>query len=122
MSDTTQTKELDHGALALTVVKFEAMKAYEMLGRLQEPGARTDPKFLRDMLANSSIVRDENGSKVNISLSGDAQINRAFRGHGVSLMVEALGFAIDVNFADFFVAAEAKLAERAAAAEAAARG
>lgn len=117
MIDTTQTKALGSGGeLELTVVRFEAMKAYEMLGRLQEPGARTDPKFLRDMLGNSSIVReDDKGQRVNISLTGDVAINRAFRGHGVALMVEALGFAIDVNFSDFFVAAEAKLAERAAA-------
>lgn len=117
MSDMTQSKTLADGKCTLTVVKFEPMKAYEMLGRLQEPGAKTDPKFLRDMLANSSVVReDDKGQAVNITLAqGDAAINRAFRGLGCAVMVEALGFAIDVNFADFFVAAEAKLAERTAA-------
>lgn len=122
MSDMTQSKTLADGRLELTVVKFEPMKAYEMLGRMNELGvrARTDPKFLRDMLANSSVVRDDDkGTRINISLAGgDKAINQAFRGYGCAVMVEALGFAIDVNFEDFFAAAEAKLVERAAAGEA----
>jgi hypothetical protein len=95
-----QTRTIDE--LEITVIKFPPTRGYKLMGRLQKEGMG-DPTFMRDMLANTSvIVLDARGEKERIDLcGGDAALDRAFSDAGVYTMVKALEFALEVNFKDF---------------------
>lgn len=113
----TSTKTLADGKLELTVIKFEAMRGFTLLGRLQQPGAQQDPGFLREILSSSYVIRtDEQGNKEKIDLNGDAAINKAFRGCSMMALMDAQAFALEVNFGDFFAEAGARVQAKAASA------
>lgn len=116
MNAIDKTVTLADGLLELTVVKFGAMRGFEMLGRMQKDGAQQDPAFLRDMLKNAFVIRaDDKGQKESISLgAGDPAIDKAFRGCSLAVLIEAQNFAMEVNFGDFFADAARKIAERKA--------
>lgn len=120
MNDNEKTITLADGKIELTVIKFETMRGFEMLGKMEASGAQKDPAFLRAMLSGSLVIRhDDKGNKESISLgAGDSAINKAFRGCSLAVLIEAQNFAMEVNFADFFADAERKMAAKRAAEEA----
>ncbi len=61
---------------------------------------------MMDSLAATSVIRaDDAGAKEVISLINVKGINRAFRGGNLRVMLQAMQFALEVNYGRFFVGA-----------------
>lgn len=104
----------DDEEITVVCTPYESVEAYELMARMSKvetEGAMKQMQFMRkELLTQTYVVRnDSKGEPLKIELGGpnaDKNMNRAFKGTGVMGIARAAQFSYQVNFADFFAAAD----------------